>query len=206
MDAYFIPDLAPGACFRVEDTIRRSRFLVSLAHAQDSIGARAVVESTRREFPDASHACWAFAAGPPGDTVCIGAGDDGEPHGTAGRPMLTMLLRGGVGEVCVAATRYFGGVKLGTGGLIRAYQGMARLGLERMPRRLYTPLIRLEVIVGYSHITPLQRLLPDFSTRFEEERFAADAVFCVSLPEARAAAFVAALTEMTGGAALVRAL
>ena len=206
MDAYFIPDLAPGAFFRLEDSIRRSRFLISLAHAPDSLKARACVESARREFPDASHNCWAFAAGPPGNTASVGCSDDGEPRGTAGRPMLAVLLHGGVGEVCVAATRYFGGVKLGTGGLVRAYQGMVRLALEQAPRRLRAPLIRLEVVLGYNGVTPLQRLLPRFSARIEEERFAADAVFRISLPKASAEAFVAALAELTGGAASARAL
>jgi uncharacterized YigZ family protein len=214
MDAYPIPDLAPGAIFRLEDTIRRSRFLVSLAHAPDSAAARAFVESVRREFPDATHNCWAFAAGPPGDTAKVGCSDDGEPHGTAGRPMLTVLLHGEVGEICVVATRYFGGVKLGSGGLVRAYQGMAKLGLAGVPRRPRPfpatpptgPLTELEVIVGYKRIAPVKRLLPAFSARIEAERFAADAVLRISLPEARAEAFVAALGEAAAGAVLVRAI
>jgi uncharacterized YigZ family protein len=204
--AYCIPDLAPGTPFRLEDTIRRSRFLVSLAHAPDNARARAFVESVRREFPDASHNCWAFAAGPPGDAASVGYSDDGEPHGTAGRPMLTILLHGEVGEVCVVVSRYFGGVKLGTGGLVRAYQGMVRLGLEQTPRRLHLPSARLEVLVGYNRVASLRRLLPVFSARIEEESFASDAAFRISLPETLAAAFVAELNELTGGAVRVRSV
>ena len=203
MDGYLIPDLEPGAHFRLEDSIRRSRFIVSLAHAPDIETARAFIETIRREFPDATHNCWAFAAGPPGNTARVGYSDDGEPHGTAGRPMLTVLLHGGVGEVCAVVTRYFGGVKLGTGGLVRAYQGTVRLGLEAMPRRLYQPPALLEIVVDYSHIPRLRRTLPDFSARIEAEQFGADAVFRISLPEIRAQEFVAALTELTDGAVLV---
>ena len=86
--------------------ILRSRFTTTLAPARDADEALAFVERMRGEFPDATHHCWAFVAGPPGSTTCIGMSDDGEPHGTAGRPMLNALLHGGVGDiVAVCAVR-----------------------------------------------------------------------------------------------------
>ena len=206
MSAYSIPDLAPGAHFRSEEIVRRSRFIVSLAHTPDSAAARAFVQSIREEFPDATHNCWAFVAGPPGTTTHIGYSDDGEPHGTAGRPMLTVLLHGGVGEICAVATRYFGGVKLGTGGLVRAYQSVVRLGLDTLPRRLYMPPARLEVVVDYSHIPRLRRLLSEFSASIEAEEFAADALFHIKLPAAHVEVFSAALTDLTEGALLIHEL
>jgi putative IMPACT (imprinted ancient) family translation regulator len=128
--------------------------------------------------------------------------------------MLAVLLHGEVGEISVVVTRYFGGVKLGSGGLVRAYQGMAKLGLAGVPRRPRPfpakppagPLAELEVIVGYKRIAPVKRLLPAFSARIEEERFEADAVLRISLPEANATAFAAALTELTEGEILTRPL
>lgn len=203
---YPIPDLAPGVFHREEETIRRSRFIVTLAHAPDTASAHAFVQAIRREHPDATHNCWAFAAGAPGATARVGFSDDGEPHGTAGRPMLTMLLHGGVGEVAAVVTRYFGGVKLGTGGLVRAYQGLVRIGLDTLPRRERIIPVRVEVVIDYTQVTLFQRLLPTFEAVTVAERFGVDAVFEVSLPHERLTMFEAALVEMTGGAVLTSVL
>lgn len=82
----------PAELHRVEDTIDRSRFVTTIAHAATNEAARAFIDEALREFPDAGHHCWAYVAGPPGSTVAIGLSDAGEPHGTAGRPMLDVLL------------------------------------------------------------------------------------------------------------------
>ena len=117
---YNIPQ--PGL-HRCEEIIKRSRFIATVAWAPDVGAAKSFIETIKSEFPDATHNCWAYAAGPPGDTAAVGFSDDGEPHGTAGRPMLNALLHSGIGEAAVVVTRYFGGVKLGSGGLVRAYSG-----------------------------------------------------------------------------------
>lgn len=206
MARYLVPDIPPGSLFRLEETVKRSRFLVSMAHAPHPDAAREMVERIKAEFPDATHNCWAFAAGAPGETARVGYSDDGEPHGTAGRPMLTVLLHGGVGEVCAVVTRYFGGIKLGTGGLVRAYQGMVRLGLDELPTRLFMPPARLEVVLEYSRITPFQRMLPEFEATIESESFAADAAFVIVLPETNLQAFSSRLTDMTEGTVLIQQL
>ena len=141
--SYFIPDLAPEDLHRCEEIVRRSRFIVSLAHTPTPEAAKSFIERIKQEFPDATHNCWAYAAGAPGQTSKVGYSDDGEPHGTAGRPMLTMLLHGGVGELSAVVTRYFGGIKLGTGGLVRAYQGMVKLGLETPRASRWSSTIRI---------------------------------------------------------------
>ena len=203
MSRYPIPHLPPEGMHRTESVIRRSRFLASTAHTPSVESARLFVERVKKEFPDATHNCWAFVAGPPGTTAQVGFSDDGEPHGTAGRPMLTALLHGGVGELTAVVTRYFGGVKLGTGGLVRAYQGAVQENLECLPRRERIVPQRLHVIVDYPHVDRLRRLLPAFEATVEEEVFTADAAFTVLLPEEQTEAFVLALAEQTDGAALV---
>lgn len=203
---YPIPDLMPGVFHREEESIKRSRFIVTIAHTPDTATAHAFVESIKREFPDANHNCWAFAAGAPGTTARVGFSDDGEPHGTAGRPMLTMLLHGGVGEVAAVVTRYFGGVKLGTGGLVRAYQGLVRLGLETLPRRERIVPCHLEVVIDYPLVTLFHRMLPAFEAVVRHETFGVDAVFQIVLPEEHATAFELALVDMAEGAALVTRL
>ena len=150
----------PARTHRVEQEIQRSRFITTVAHAPTIEAARAFIDSIREEFPDATHNCWAFAAGPPGDTAAIGMSDDGEPHGTAGRPMLTALLHGGVGEIAAVVTRYFGGTKLGTGGLVRAYTSSVQQALESLPTRERVDRTTLEVEIDYAHVDALRRIPP----------------------------------------------
>lgn len=119
--------------FRVEDSIRKSRFLVTLAHTPDQSFAEAFVSAIRHEFSDATHNCWAWQPGPYGDTSLVLMSDDGEPQGTAGRPMLNILLHSGVGEISAVVTRYFGG-QLGSGGLVRAYSSVVALALATFCR------------------------------------------------------------------------
>ena len=161
----------PARVHRVEETIQRSRFITTLAHAPDADAAHAFVATIRDEFPDATHHCWAFVAGPPASTTHIGMSDDGEPHGTAGRPMLTTLLHSGVGEVVAVCTRYFGGAKLGTGGLGRAYSGGVRLALDTLPTEEKVERVSVEVTVGYPDVDATQRLVEEMELVILEENF-----------------------------------
>jgi len=203
MTRYMIPAVR---MHRVEDTIKRSRFIVSLGHVATVPEAQLFVETIKKEFPDATHNCWAYLAGPAGDTAYIGMSDDGEPHGTAGRPMLNVLLHSEVGQVAAVVTRYFGGIKLGTGGLVRAYAGMVQLGLENVEIREKITPVKLEVVLDYSSITLFKRMLPEFEVEVTAENFGADACFQISLPQENRQGFEDALQEMTNGLSLVETL
>lgn len=189
------------ACrIRFEEEIKRSRFITTLARADSRERALAFVESVRREFPDARHHCWAYAVGRPGDTAQVGQSDDGEPHGTAGRPMLAQLLYGGVGELAAVTTRYFGGIKLGTGGLTRAYQNGVKQALALLPVTEKKVLVRVLAEVDYAHADRFHRLLPRFQARIVEEDFGGRALFTLELPEDLVQACGEALREATDGA------
>ncbi len=156
------------------------------------------------EFADATHNCWAYVVGPPGSTDRVGMSDDGEPHGTAGRPMLTVLLHSGVGEIAAVATRYYGGTKLGTGGLVKAYSGAVQEALVAMPRAERVDSVDVTVRVGYGAIGALQQLLPEYDAELLEQRFEVEAIFSVRVPRVRFAAMERAIQNATRGSAIVQ--
>ncbi len=132
---YPVPDLSAGEWAESELEVEKSRFIAWVCHAPDTAAFEALLTAARERHPSASHHCSAFIAGPPGEQTAIGFSDDGEPGGTAGRPMYQVLEGAGLGEVGCVVTRYFGGTKLGTGGLARAYAQAVARALEGLPRR-----------------------------------------------------------------------
>ncbi|WP_440903220.1 YigZ family protein [Catenovulum sp. SX2] len=123
----------PAQFHQVEEVIKNSRFITQIFPVQDSNHAKQIIQQQKAAYPDARHHCSAFVAGAPSNSNEYGFSDDGEPSGTAGKPMLAVLQGSGLGEVLAISIRYFGGVKLGTGGLVKAYAGGVKLALETLP-------------------------------------------------------------------------
>jgi uncharacterized YigZ family protein len=189
----------PGAVHRVEEEVRRSRFITTLAPTPSEETAQDFIAAIRNEFPDATHNCWAFVAGPPGSTRRVGMSDDGEPHGTAGRPMLNALLHADVGEVTAVVTRYYGGVKLGKGGLGRAYAGGVQRALETLPRGERIERTSLRIRVAYGALDPLRRLLDRLEASILDEVFESDVVVDVAVPEEKAEELLRRVADLTAG-------
>ena len=195
--------LIPASQHRVEEEIRRSRFITTLAYTPSVEAARAFIGQISREFSDASHNCWAYVVGEPGNTAQVGMSDAGEPHGTAGRPMLTVLLHADVGDICAVVTRYFGGTLLGKGGLVKAYSGGVQAALERLPREEQIPSALLVVVIDYATVTPFKRLLPLFEAQVVDEEYGVDVSYALKLPVEQVNPFQTALQDLTNGQALV---
>jgi uncharacterized YigZ family protein len=193
----------PARQHRAEEEIKRSRFITTVAYTPTVTAAREFISNVSSEHSDASHNCWAYVVGPPGTTGQVGMSDDGEPHGTAGRPMLTVLLHSGIGDICAVVTRYFGGILLGKGGLVKAYSGGVQLALSDLPTIERVPKSRLEVVTEYNVITPLKRMLTDFEVELLSEEYTADATFRLQLPSEHLANFTEAVTSLTNGLALI---
>ena len=198
-ESYKVPDLADGEMHRAEEVSRGSRFIVSMAHCDSEEAAHAFLEKIRAEHAHATHNCWAFQAGRPGSTAHIGASDDGEPKGTAGRPMLTVLLHCGVGEVAAVVTRYFGGTLLGTGGLVRAYQGLVKLGLETLPVRDKRPSTVLRIRFEHRFTPHVLRVVERCAGRIIEKRFEADVLLRVETALDDCESLEKAVTEVCAG-------
>jgi uncharacterized YigZ family protein len=191
----------PAAAHRVDEEIRRSRFMTTLARVASVTEAQTFIQSVRQACADATHHCWAYVIGPPGSTAQVGMSDDGEPHGTAGRPMLNVLLHSGVGDVCVVVTRYYGGTKLGTGGLVRAYSGGVQHALDTMPRSERIEYVRLTVRVEYAKVTAIEQLCPPFEAEIDARHFDVDVAFDLRLPDTREEEFRQAILDLTRGQA-----
>jgi uncharacterized YigZ family protein len=195
----------PGGRHRVEESIRRSRFITTVARAASAAAAHAFIDEIRAEFDDATHNCWAFVAGPPGASAEVGMSDDGEPHGTAGRPMLEALLHSGVGEIVAVVTRYYGGVKLGKGGLQRAYSGGVTLALSAMPRAERVSRVPLVVRIDYSALEPVRRVAAALDAAITGETFGPAVRVEVSVPDGSVERFREAVAEITAGKGTVEA-
>ena len=193
----------PARVHRVEDVVQRSRFITTVAHAPDAEAAHAFVATVREELSDATHHCWAFVAGPPGSTAHIGMSDDGEPHGTAGRPMLTALLHSEVGEIVAVCTRYFGGTKLGTGGLSRAYSSGVVLALELLPTEEKVERVEVEVTIGYPDVDGAQRLIEEMDLHVLDEAYGADVRYRLGVPVDEVDALRRRVADLTRGAGTV---
>lgn len=135
---------------RSEIEIKRSRFIASLARTDSEEAAREFIAQIRREFPDARHHCTAFIIHQDTGPDTARSSDDGEPAGTAGGPMLNVLTESGLTNLTCVVTRYFGGTKLGTGGLVRAYSGAVQQVLEaaQTVRIVTQPSYQLNLPIG----------------------------------------------------------
>ncbi|HSM12823.1 MAG TPA: YigZ family protein [Thermoanaerobaculia bacterium] len=159
-----------------------SRFLAVVAPASDAGAARDLVERLRREHPDATHHCFAWRIGwPPAER----SSDAGEPGGTAGAPILQALRTTDLSDVVAVVVRWFGGTKLGKGGLVRAYGGVTRAALARLPTRLERPRRRLLVVYPFERTGAVRRLLRAGEIELVEERFGAAVQAVLAVVEER---------------------
>ncbi len=180
-----------------EITEKKSRFIATLKPVESEEEALAFVEEMKKKYWDATHNCSAFVIGERGE-LCR-CSDDGEPSQTAGRPMLDVLLGEEIRNVCAVVTRYFGGTLLGTGGLVRAYSGAVKAGLENC--RVVTKRLAKELTVGtdYSGVGKIQYLAAQNGITVLDSQYGADVTFSFLVPVDEADRFAALLTEGTNG-------
>ena len=190
--------LVPRRPLRDTLTVARSRFVTSIRRADNAATARAGLAEIRAEMPDASHHVHAFRIGF-GKSVTEGMSDDGEPSGTAGPPVLAVLRGTEVGDVLVVVTRYFGGTKLGTGGLVRAYSEAARRGLALLETERKIERVTLGFDIPYTLFEQSKRLVAQHSGEISETQFDSVVTVYLRLPAENRDAFCAALADLSAG-------
>lgn len=190
--------LIPAEQQRTEIIVVNSRFITTIGHVNSTEDVKLFLDNIRQEMPDASHHVYAFRVGF-GNSVTEGMSDDGEPSGTAGPPVLAVLRGSEVGDVIVVVTRYFGGTKLGTGGLVRAYSEAARTGLSQLRTIEKIEKGILGVETPYNWYEQIKRLVASHNGEIQDETFAAEVTLIVSFPVDDIDLFATALIDMTAG-------
>lgn len=190
MTEYYIPT-EHGEAELIE---KRSRFIGQVWRVSSEEEARARVEETRKKHYDARHNCWCYRVG-----GTERYSDDGEPQGTAGQPMLNVFQREGVTDVACVVTRYFGGILLGAGGLVRAYTQSAKDALDAAGISVVRRWVAMEVPCTYAQFDEVRREVFHFGGVEENIDFGADVLMSVLIPEERSAQFAAHLLDASAG-------
>jgi len=195
MDAWEIP---AESCSYSEE-IKKSRFITFLSHTDGVEAARAFVQRTKLEHPAARHHCWAWVAGAPDDSQQLGFSDDGEPSGTAGKPMLAQLMGNNIGEITAVVVRYYGGIQLGTGGLVKAYGGGVQQALRLLTRVIKVPMLNFQLICDYAQLGDLERMILRFDGQLLHSEFLQNITLTLALPHAQVAGFTQNLSDFSRG-------
>ena len=174
--------LIPSAAAEYEQEIKRSRFIARTRHIDSAEQAKQWFASVSDEFADARHVCWAYIAGAPGSSQ-QGMSDAGEPAGTAGKPILNVLQHSGAGEIALVVVRYFGGIKLGAGGLVRAYSSSASQVMKLTPLQNKISFRQIAFRLPFADEHTLRHLLEQQYGRVESVDYQEQIEMHCALPE-----------------------
>ncbi|MCI2105727.1 MAG: YigZ family protein [Intestinimonas sp.] len=192
--------LVPSGYAEAEFTEKRSRFIGHVWQVESEDEARMRIEEMKKRYYDSRHNCWCYRLRTGGAERYS---DDGEPQGTAGQPMLNVFQHEGVENVCCVVTRYFGGVLLGTGGLVRAYTQGAKLALDAAGISVVSRWVRAEFSCPYSLFERAKQETAGVDGMVEQVDYAADVTLHVLLCEEKISDFTTRITEITAGSSTV---
>ncbi|MBJ7550111.1 YigZ family protein [Marinomonas ostreistagni] len=156
---------------RFDLEIKNSQFITTIRRTRGRDEAKAFIEEMNQRYPDANHNCWAFVAGAPNNVHLWDQSDDGEPKGTAGKPMLNVLQHSNFGEITVVVTRYFGGIKLGAGGLVRAYSQAVVEALDQLVWEEIYPRQTVFIKIAYPIMGKVEYWLENSDIDVEDKQF-----------------------------------
>ncbi len=199
----FDPYLIPKSPLIFEEEIKKSLFITYLAHTSSIEEAKAFVDQIKSRHSDARHNCWAYVAGRPEDSMKWGFSDDGEPSGTAGKPMLAQLAGSDVGEITAVVTRYFGGIKLGTGGLVKAYGGGVQQALKQLETIEKKITSQLVITLEYSFLPTLQSIMAQYDVKEVESEYSENVMLVVELEVNHIDSFTQTIINRSGAKVMV---
>jgi len=188
-----------------ETIVNRSRFICYLSPCTSIEEAKAQVKQRQLDHPQASHHCYAFLTKAAENSLGYGYSDDGEPSGTAGKPMLAVLQGGGVGQVCAVVVRYFGGTKLGTGGLQRAYGDSVRQALVFLQSKTKIAMAAKTLACQYSQVDDVLHIINQVEGQVIEQEYLQQVQFRLLLPRAKLALVEQKLQTLSAGKLTLKA-
>ena len=191
----------PSGTARAEIEVRKSKFIAIAGYAADRESVKRAVERQWGEDPGATHIVWAFQAGERGDI--FGMSDDGEPKNTAGRPVLEVIRGSGITDLLIMVVRYFGGTKLGTGGLVKAYTEAAQAALAKLPTEERIPRLPFSLSLPYSGYQRGRDLLEEAGAAVEAEDFAAEVSIRGTLPSSAREEIEKRIADLTDGSSRI---
>lgn len=179
--------LANAVTARIE--IKKSDFIAYAYSVTSREQAMTYVEQLKNQYPDARHHCWAYIIGDPNNTTSAGFDDDGEPSGTAGRPILNVLQHKAIGNVIIIVVRYFGGIKLGAGGLTRAYAGSAQAVIDEMKLVPYIPMVQVQIATDYAHEAQIRYLIGTVAGQVDDVTYTNEVMVTATMEMAKVPEF-----------------
>lgn len=164
--------------------IKKSEFIAYAYPVTSREDAMFHMEQLREQYADARHHCWAYIIGDPNNTTSAGFDDDGEPNGTAGRPILNVLQHKSIGNVIIIVVRYFGGIKLGAGGLTRAYAGSAQAAVDMMTLLEHVPMIHVQILAEFATEAQCRYVVDSLNGRIDDVAYSKQVLLTATLAEA----------------------
>ncbi len=164
--------------------IKKSEFIAYAYPVATREQAMFHVEQLREKYPDARHWCWAYVIGDPDNTTSAGFDDDGEPSGTAGRPILNVLQHKSIGNIIIIVVRYFGGIKLGAGGLTRAYAGSAQAAVDQMVLLPFVPMAQVQILADFAHESQCRYVVEHLNGSINEVTYSKQVTLTVTIAKA----------------------
>jgi uncharacterized YigZ family protein len=195
--------LLPAERIEIEQEIKKSRFIATVGHAADKESAMRFIEEISAKYPGASHNTYAFIAGNPNGGADVGFNDDGEIGGTAGKPILSVLQMRGIGEVVAVVTRYFGGTRLGTGGLVRAYSGTITMALDEIKLKERVHLVEIKIVSGYEFENSIRLVLDKMAVTIKDALYSEEVIITADVPESIANEIKSEIMNSTRGQATI---
>lgn len=180
---------------------KKSRFIGQVMPVDSEEEAYAFIESIKKKHYDARHNCFAFSIGE--EMPLLRFSDDGEPQGTAGKPILEVITGSGIHNICIVVTRYFGGTLLGTGGLVRAYTDASKAALAECETKLMQRIYPVEIKTNYTDMGKIQYILNTNEIRIKDTVFAEDVLFTTEIPVPIKDRILSEITEATGARAQI---
>ena len=191
-----MPYKEPTNSSHIEIQIKKSRFISYAKKVLTRKEAINYVSELRDKYPDARHVCWGYLIGDPNNSTNSGCNDDGEPSGTAGKPILTQINYSNIGNVVVAVVRYFGGIRLGAGGLVRAYRESAQTALLALEADEFVPQEAIIIELPFNEENAIRQLISNLDGELIASDYTSMVIIKALLPCSRIPEFELSLDNM----------